>query len=439
MKAHRRYRLLLTGLYFVAVPALLAAGTVWLLTAARPGAWEETGLLGRLATLVDDQRIPALIVFFTLFEMALYQLRYRLPLAEQLGMAGRTDVPPELRAKVEEAAQLLEETRRITRRRAKQLTRDLHRQQREELEQAQRKLAAELDRDAFDPEAFQARYAELGKLADRHLDAWRKSPLREYAESIGVALLVALVLRTFLVEAFKIPSGSMLPTLQIQDHIFVNKLAYGPPLPFSDQRIFSRLPPSRGDVIVFDPPATAVTELPSEKYIKRVIAIPGDELTAEGGHPILNGWRVPSCLVGPYEYFDRSAQHTRTADLYVEYLGPYSYLTLYDQNPAPVIEGPFTVKDQQVWVMGDNRDQSHDSRRWNGGRGDGVPFTSIKGRSMFVWLSFGPGGNLTTDRLLHEVLGSPVLPQEAPVELTAGIAKCLAERPSVTLPPDHQR
>jgi len=110
----------------------------------------------------------------------------------------------------------------------------------------------------------------LGIFVDLYLSSWRKSELREYAESIGIAVAVALLLRAFVVEAFKIPSPSMVPTLQVGDHIFVNKSAYGPMIPFTNTRLLSRLPPHYGDVIVFQFP-----ERPEQDFIKRVVALPG--------------------------------------------------------------------------------------------------------------------------------------------------------------------
>jgi signal peptidase I len=91
----------------------------------------------------------------------------------------------------------------------------------------------------------------------------------------------------------------------------------------------------------------------------------------------------------------------------------------------------------EVWVLGDNRNNSQDSRAWFGGRGGGVPFRNIKGRAMFVWMSFGPDGGITVDRLLVRVLGRPRLPKGAAPELVAGIDRCLNQRPSVeqTTPP----
>jgi signal peptidase I len=249
---------------------------------------------------------------------------------------------------------------------------------------------------------------------------------------------VALLLRAFVVEAFKIPSGSMLPTLQIQDHIFVNKLAYGPTLPFVGTRLFPDLPPERGDIMVFIEPYPTLNKEP-EDFIKRVIALPGDTLKVENGHPIINGWKIPNCRVGDYEFLEGTDPTPKRGELYIEYLGEYAYFTLFDadRNVENHVQGPYKVKPGEQWVLGDNRYNSSDSRAWNGNRGGGVPDANIKGRAMFVWLSFGSDGWLTFDRLFSNVLGKPRLPEGASPEILAGIEQCLRNRPprSQTTPP----
>ena len=305
--------------------------------------------------------------------------------------------------------------------------------------------------DKFDQEDFDSAYAKADRAVGEHLSRWRKGEMREYAESIGIAVAVALILRAFVVEAFKIPSGSMIPTLAIGDHIFVNKFTYGPLIPWTDRRMFSRLPPSRADVMVFKFP-----ENKEQDFIKRVIATPGDTLEAIDGRPVINGWLVPHCYVGPLRYEGRSAE------LYVEYLEDRSYFTLFDAKTdeqtcarndecgaglacrggvCGILQGPFKVAPSEVWVMGDNRNNSHDSRSWRGGLGAGVPFENIKGRAMFVWMSFGPGGGIAQDRLFVNVMGRPKLPPVAEEALKPALERCLRERPPVaqtTPPPPHR-
>ncbi len=437
------YRYVFWPLWFVVVPLGLATLTVWLLS---PGEAmiPQTGFQ-QIRWFIQDQKVPAIIVFFTLYEMVLYQLRHSLPLADRMGVAGRAGLPADLRRDYEQAGQLLDEARRIMDKHQKAVARDVPAKDREELVASLSTLEASMTAEPFEVEAFHAAYDRAADLVNRRLSRWQRGELREYAESIIIAVGVALLLRAFVVEAFKIPSGSMLPTLQIQDHIFVNKFAYGPTVPFTKTRVLESLPPSRADVMVFEYPDPNPRNA-RQDFIKRVIALPGDTLEVEDGHPIINGWRVPSCPVGQYS-FDEGDSFPKQGELFVEFLGDRAYLTLFegrsfdepDQDRRPEMQGPYRVEPGEVWVLGDNRNNSSDSRAWRHGRGAGVPFDNIKGRAMFVWLSFNNRGDdflgVTWDRLFSSVMGKPRLPREAKPELVAGIEKCLAERPAETNPP----
>ena len=179
----------------------------------------------------------------------------------------------------------------------------------------------------------------------------------------GVLFFVLIALRLFVLEVFKNPSGSMLPTLAVGERFVVNKLA-GAPV-------------RRGDVIVFKFP-----EHPDQDFVKRVIATGGDVLDVRDGHPTINGWKVPSCRVGEWSYEEPDAPGSgrHHGDVYVEFLEQAAYLTFYEQVGAfPDHQGPFPAKSGEAWVMGDNRNNSHDSRMWFGGRGGGVPANMIKG------------------------------------------------------------
>jgi len=442
------------GLWFVLVPLLLAWATVEFLKSEDAFA---PGLVARFRFLLHDQRLPALIVFFTLFEMTLYRWRHRLPLARLADAGGRPDVPDRLRRDHEQAFQLLDEAGRLLRRHRRAVEREVPAASREELAGALDDLRAAAEGEPFVEAEFMAANERAATLVARYLGPWRKSELREYAESIAIAVLVAVILRAFVVEAFKIPSGSMLPTLQIQDHIFVNKLAYGPPIPFTEQRLFQRLPPRRGDVMVFEFP-----ENRADDYIKRAIAFPGDTLVVRAGHPFINGWMIPYCYVGALDRDDGGRDRGQRGLLFMEYLGEYAYLTLYEEGrlgatadealtPGTLFEngpdaaarfdpmdeeGPYHVGVDEVWVLGDNRNNSSDSRAWNNRRGGGVPFPLIKGRAMFVWLSFKTGGGLHLRRVFHNVMGAPSLPRsQVTPPLQSGIDACRSRRPSATLPP----
>ena len=416
--------------WFIVAPAAIALLSLWLVIPSADAI--AGGMSSRLRELVKDQPVPALIVLFTLFEMLLYAARYRLPLAQLCGFAGPAELPANMRGEFEQAGRMLEDIRRLMARKRRAVQREVSVSAREEIEQALERLRAAMQCEPFVPESFCAAHNHVNSLVAQHLEHWQRSDFFEYVESIGVAIAVALLLRAFVVEAFKIPSGSMLPTLQLQDHIFVNKLAYGPVMPFTKTRLWNGLPPLRGDVMVFEYPDPDPN--PRQDYIKRVIAIPGDTLLVNGGHPIINGWRVPACLVGPYN-FEEGEGFPRRGDLYVEFLGDYSYLTIYEEGHAELEQGPYHVAPGEVWVLGDNRNNSADSRAWNHGLGAGAPYDNIKGRALFVWLSLGANGWPTMDRMFTNVLGRPRLPKGAVAELNAGIERCLSRRPQVTTPP----
>src|SRR5581483_9549274 len=212
----------------------------------------------------------------------------------------------------ERALILIEEADTIFKANARAVKRDLTAKEREKLDKNLQQLANEMTAEPFEKDAFIDALAEADKDVDQKLGRWRKSEAREYMESITLAVVVAMALRAFVVEAFKIPSGSMIPTLQVGDHIFVNKFTYGPAIPYTRSRLWSRMPPSRGDVIVFQYP-----EHMEQDFIKRTIAIPGDKLEARGGHPIINGWEVPSCFAGPYNYIDAQDGSRHEGDIFV--------------------------------------------------------------------------------------------------------------------------
>ena len=409
--------------WFFLVPAAAAYGLIiWL---------SGNDIVGPLDEAAREQSVPAGIVAFTLFEGVLWYFRHRLPFSAPLSAGGRAGLTPEVLAQLETAAHLCDEAERTIAQQRADIVAKLGEAALAELEAALAELSASMKADPFERERFTRAFNRASTLVNERLARWRKSELREYVESIGVAILVALLLRAVVVEAFKIPSGSMKPTLQINDHIFVSKFSYGPKVPLIGQRIFESLPPKRGDVIVFEYPDINPNN-ERQDYIKRVMALPGDTLEADSGHPIINGWRVPSCKVGKYSDDDASGFGQHSGDLFVEFLEDTAYLALYDDHHFPQRQGPYHVAPGEVWVFGDNRHNSLDSRAWQrrgGGIGAGVPYDNIKGRAMIVWFP--------ASRMLVNVMGTPTLPDGAPPELLAGIDRCLAQRPAAadTVPP----
>jgi signal peptidase I len=410
---------------------------VWALTP--PASVDHGSFLGTIESYAREQQIPVGIVIFTLFEMALWAGRYYLPLARFVHAPLRGDIPPHLLPMVERASVLVEDAEILLERNAKAIARELSVKDRETLVEDLAALREALHREPFDEDRFNDTWARADGQVDTRLRPWRKSEVREYLESILVAVMVALGLRALVIEAFKIPSGSMIPTLQVGDHIFVNKFIYGPAIPFTHSRLWSSMPPSRGDVIVH-----AYPENMEQDFIKRVIAIPGDVLEAKNGHPWLNGWEVPHCFVGIYSYNEAntesempSSMQRHEGDLFVEYLGDKAYLTLYDHATGGYSDhqGPFRARPGEVWVMGDNRNNSHDSRMWWNYKGGGVPFENIRGRALWVWLSTFDG-KTDWSRLGTNVMGRPRLPADM-ANLELPMEKCFRERPplSQTTPP----
>ncbi len=419
------------ALWFILIPFVFACLAVWGLTP--PSGMERGGALGVIESIVREQPVPVGIVAFTLFEMVLWAFRHRLPLARHAHPPLRSDLPANLRSPFERARALLEEAHVILSKNEKSIARELSAKEREKLKNDLESLKSAMGARPFDEDAFVDALVKADGEVDVRLGRWRKSEVREYVESILVAVAVAMALRAFVVEAFKIPSGSMIPTLQVGDHIFVNKFAYGPAIPWTHTRVWTHMPPERGDVMVF-----AFPEHPEQDFIKRVIVLPGDQLEAKNGHPWINGWEVPHCLVGIYSYNDIDTPSGRhEGDLFVEFLEDEAYLTLYDHASAgfPEYQGPFVAKAGEVWVMGDNRNNSHDSRMWWGGQGGGVPFENVRGRALFVWLSVSDAG-IDWSRLGAPVMGRPRLPP-AMHGLEPNLTKCLKERPplSKTHPP----
>lgn len=411
-------------LWFFLLPFVFASLFVWGLTP--PSGLEHAGALGFVEAIVREQPVPVGIVAFTLFAMALWSVHLKLPLARYAHPPLRSDLPESMRVPFQRARALLEEADAVLEKHAAAIQRDLTARDRTQLKTDLDGLRLAMARRPFEEDGFVEALVRADGEVDVRLGRFRKSEVREYVESILVAVMVAMALRAFVVEAFKIPSGSMIPTLQVGDHIFVNKFTYGPAIPFTKARLWTHMPPERGDVMVF-----AYPEQPEQDFIKRVVALPGDKLEAKDGHPIINGWKVPNCRVGDFTYTAPDTGGKRTGDLFVEFLDDEAYLTLYERDRSEPYQGPFIVKPGEAYVMGDNRNNSHDSRMWWGGQGGGVPFENVRGRALFVWLSVSDVG-IDWSRLGAPVMGRPRLPTNMK-HLEPSLTTCLKDRPALAL------
>jgi signal peptidase I len=285
----------------------------------------------------------------------------------------------------------------------------------------------------------------LDALVDEVIKRPDKSTTRDYVESIVAAILIALALRAVVLEAFKIPSSSMYPTLEINDHIFVNKFIYGIRIPFTTIKLFEWRKPKHGEVIVFIQPCE-----PDRDYIKRVVATEGETVEVRCNVVYVNGKPVENHLVqGESCSYKDQDENTlrwspRECSEYVERVDGHEYHTYHDrgrplrdeqlrreggllsgdprdfpqfdranvppkcpmqddglpvgthnQKPGQIVvtkrnagacelQMHYVVPPGHVFVMGDNRSNSNDSRYWGS-----VPVENIKGKALFIWLSYG--------------------------------------------------
>jgi signal peptidase I len=193
--------------------------------------------------------------------------------------------------------------------------------------------------------------------------AWRT--VVEYSRSFFPVLLFVLVIRSFVFEPFRIPSGSMMPTLLQGDFIFVKKYAYGLRLPVTETKILDTGEPERGDVIVFRLPSDT-----SINYIKRVVGLPGDRIEYAGHRLLINGEPVA------VEKVDASG-----GTQYFEQLGERRHEILFSKPDYQADEGAWVVPDGQFFVMGDNRDNSKDSRYI-----EAIPESHLVGEAVRIWM-----------------------------------------------------
>lgn len=200
--------------------------------------------------------------------------------------------------------------------------------------------------------------------------------LVEYARALFPIVLFVFVLRAFVVEPFRIPSGSMLPSLHIGDFILVNKFSYGLRLPIWNRKIVEIGAPRRGDVVVFRPP-----HLPQTNFIKRIVGLPGDMVAYKNRQLTINGEAMPQTEAGIF-WFEGVHQRGRHATKYVEKIYGADHVIMREHS-FPQAEIKFTVPAESYFVMGDNRDNSNDSRGWGF-----VADEKVVGKAFVIWFSW---------------------------------------------------
>ncbi|HVZ88873.1 MAG TPA: signal peptidase I [Polyangia bacterium] len=254
--------------------------------------------------------------------------------------------------------------------------------------------------------------------------------IRRLFAALAVVVVVAFVLRGTVAATFRVAGPSMLPTLEIGDRVLVDRLAYGLNIPYTKVHL-GRRTPARGDLVVFRANGLTGADGP-QSVVKRVIGLPGDDVSYENGVLAINGWHVPACDAGPYVHV--SGHLTVRGRLTVEYLGDDAFLTV--RKPIEHSFPNYTVAPGEVFVVGDDRGLSSDSRLWNEGRGAGVPSDSLEGRVSRVLLGARPDGRLDFGRLLTRPFGLTVrLPGFDIGKVDERISNCLARRPTDTSPP----
>lgn len=223
---------------------------------------------------------------------------------------------------------------------------------------------------------FQRR--RMDKAVQQKVQRAREPVIIEYSRSLFPVLLIVLLFRSFLFEPFKIPSGSMIPTLLIGDFILVNKFTYGLRLPVLNSKFVDISEPKRGDVVVFRYPVD-----PGVNFIKRLVGLPGDTIVYRDKKLFINGEPVELETQGTFSSSEIKCTTPRPdAERYAEQLGEVKHDILLHHGSGSR-DGQWVVPEGHYFMMGDNRDRSNDSREWGF-----VPEANLMGRAVGIWLNF---------------------------------------------------
>ncbi len=216
----------------------------------------------------------------------------------------------------------------------------------------------------------------------------------EQVSTLGLAVLIALAIRAVVIEPFRIPSGSMLPTLLIGDHLFVNKFLYGAQVPFTTVRLPGWRKPARGDVVVFRVardahggiyPADEKPDFPKDDFVKRIVGMPGERIEVRSGGVVYVDGKAVELKKQSRTFRDEIGRYL---DVGVESLGDCEHLVLDDPSRPGKTRTAFTLKADRYFMMGDNRDNSNDSRGWGT-----VHFDDFKGPAFVLYWSWDHNGN----------------------------------------------
>ena len=200
--------------------------------------------------------------------------------------------------------------------------------------------------------------------------------LVEYARSFFPIVLIVLLLRSFIAEPFRIPSGSMMPTLLVGDFILVNKFTFGIRLPVINKKIIELSEPNRGDIVVFRYPKD-----PTVDYIKRIVGLPGDKVVYSNKKLTINDLPVQQTSLGSYQGLGQGEEMSGAEDLLENLTGVEHRILI--RNGTPTVEFVYVVPEGNYFAMGDNRDNSNDSRYWGP-----VPEANLVGKAFFIWMSW---------------------------------------------------
>ena len=229
--------------------------------------------------------------------------------------------------------------------------------------------------------------------------------------AIFIAVILALLIRGVVIQAFKIPSGSMIPTLEVGDQLLVTKFTYGIRLPFSSKRILDFRKPQHGDIVVFKPPRSVMSSWVEHEvripftdhvlyrwssqvdFIKRIVGLPGDKVEIKNGTLYINDKAMPLVADGKFEYERANLSYVRNVQawLFTEYIDGRPHKVLYSSDKLEDENyGPYYVGPGEFFAMGDNRDDSADSRTWTS---DPAHIEDIRGKALIIHFSWDPARN----------------------------------------------